>query len=428
MRLFWKKKELEKKENPVGSVLFSTPYYISPFQGEQTIPYVNEGYRGNPTVRRCVDLIAKSAANIGIELCKYSKNGTREEVYNHPALELLYKPNKLQNKTQFLMQLFVDELTTGNAFVIAGGLDKKPVDLWRLDPTRMSIKPANTGLPESYRFTGANGEQRSFPSNPITAESQVFHYFQPSQNNPLFGETVMRSCATWVDISNDGAKWNAGLLQNGAQPSGALRMETAPSVEQMTKLREVLESRQSSPRNAGKPMILSKGTEWIEMGKSPKDMDFNATLNYADRKIADAYGVPFPLISPDAATFANMDTARESLYEDVIIPYFNSFLERFGSWLLSKFPGSEGLCFEADYDDIPAFEDKRARKQERLIKAIEGRLITTNEAREAMQEEPVEGGDIILVPSGLIPMSVAVDETLSSDNATIDAALNAPST
>jgi HK97 family phage portal protein len=293
-----------------------------------------------------------------------------------------------------------------------------------MSPLNIEILPADTGLVKSYRYRGMNGGFKDFPSNPVTGDSQVFHYYNPTYEDAFWGEPKAKAAATWLDASNEGAKWNTALLQNGAQPSGALYVEGELTTEQKSKLRETWEARYSGARNAGMPLVMSSKMKWEEMGKTPKDMDFQATLNYADRKIADAFGIPFPLISPDAATFANQETARESVYEDVIIPYFNTFLERFGDWLLSKYPDTKGMALKADYDDIPAFEDKRARKYDRAVKAVQDGLLSINEAREMFDYEPVEGGDVILVNAGKIPLTVAADDSLTTDDNKIDAALN----
>jgi hypothetical protein len=57
-----------------------------------------------------------------------------------------------------------------------------------------------------------------------------------------------------------------------------------------------------------------------------------------------------------------------------------------------------------DIDSVAALEPRRA---ERNTKLDTMQSISTNEKRQAMGYEPVDGGDVLLVNSGLIPLEMA---------------------
>ena len=98
-----------------------------------------------------------------------------------------------------------------------------------------------------------------------------------------------------------------------------------------------------------------------------------------------------PLIDNDASTFNNLEQAKERFYTDTVLPLFNEFLSQFGAWLLPFY--SEGLKFQVNEDKIGALEGVRTRLFDRMLKAVQSGVLTTDEAREAMGYDPL-GDDV----------------------------------
>jgi HK97 family phage portal protein len=284
--------------------------------------------------------------------------------------------------------------------------------LWRGNPVNLVINKGATGLPISYAYEVSTGK-KVFPVDQKTGLSDVFHFYNPSLDDDWLGDSPMRPARAWIDAAREGAEWNAALLENSGRPSGGLEYAgTVPlNEEQKSSLKEQLTAKHSGAKNSGKPMLLQGGLKWVQMGLSPIDMDFGNTLNYADRKIADVYGVPFPLVSPDAATNSNIETATESLYEDVIIPFMESFLDSFSNWLLPRFAGMEGAYLAIDYNSISAYEGKNERKANRVAKLANDGLIKIDEARQEIGlNELEEGGDTVYINSGRVPLGFDLPE------------------
>ncbi len=400
---------LEQKENPVGTLIVGVKEYHTKLVKYKD--YADFGYYAVPTVARCVDMLSNSAANIKLELKKVGKDGKDEDVpnaANHPIMKLLARPNPKLGQAKFFASLFKDNYVYGNLFCMADTTASNvPTELWRAQPIKMGIIKGDKGLPTAYEYEAANGK-RKFPVD-MKGKSSVFHFYNTSLDDDWYGDSPMRPCRTWIDSAREAGEWNTSLLENSGRPSGALKYTgtTALSEEQKAALREQLESKYTGAKNTGKPLLLSGGMEWEQISLSPQEMDFLAGLNYADRKIADNYGIPFPLLSPDAATFSNMDTARESLFEDTIIPFLESFIETFSNWLIPMFPNTEGLKLCIDYSSISAYEAKNQRKTDRLKSLTDSSIITINEAREEIgYEDLAEGGDVPYINAGRVPLGM----------------------
>lgn len=409
---FFKRKH-ETKENPVAKLLFTGATYTSSFTTLQD--FIDAAFEKNPTVSEVVTMIASGAASVKIKLKRRMGEEEPEEVKDHPVLSLLDRPNPTQTRKEFFEQSFTARLVTGNAFLISSQLNptSPPVELWNLLTSAVSIKPGETGIPAAYKFQSVRG-MMEFPVNPINGQSPIYHSKNVQLKNDLFGMPPLKSGAVWVDVSNEGGEWNASLLANGASPSGILKKTTTGvwTDQQYKQIKDRWESNHQGTKNAGIPMIL-EGMDWVQMGFNPKDMDFERTMNYSDKKICGIYRVPYVLLSPDASTFNNVQNARRILWEDVIAPFLNNFLDSFDNWLLPKYKNTEDMYFEADYSCVPAYQAMEAEKAERVINMRDKGIITINEAREMLGLDKVEApeADEIYIQSSQIPLTT--DNTLT---------------
>ena len=333
--------------------------------------YIKEGYQLNAVVYRCVREIADNCANISIEL---HQGDTILET--HSVLDLLKSPNPMQGYDDFIKNIFTDYLTTGE-MAIYGSSEDRPVELWPLNPTEIEVKPGSGRIPKAYVHK-VNGNETRIPVDPLTARSQLYFMKMYNPSNHWRGQSPLMAAGLAGDTHNAGNKWNYKLLKNSARPSGILEFQGGePDQNTLDRLTEFFKARYQGEENAGKIPITFGGAKWTPVDTNPRDMDFLNTMQEMAKMIAMAYGIPLPLIANDAATFNNMENARERLYTDTIIPLFNSFLDAFGKWLLPAY--GDDLSLKINMDDLPALEGARARKYDRAIKAKQAGVLTVDE-------------------------------------------------
>lgn len=410
---------LEKKEVAIANSIYMSSYDGTLTNSKQFQEYQAEGYATNPIIYRCVQEISTNAARVG--LCMVDKEG--EVIYEHPVLDLLNRPSPVASREKFFKQLFVDKLTVGNAYTLGTGPESGPPKmLFRLDPKDISVrKPKLGNVPTAYVFKPHTKDEKVFEVDELTGASQVMHDFTVNPLDQFIGLPPLAIGAISGDIVNYGLEWNKSLLRNSGTPSGYLKTKSKLDDNQYNRLKEFASRVFAGRNNAGRVQVLSGDLEWQETSKTPRDMDFKESLSKADMYIAMTYGVPLPLISNDAATFNNVELAQEKLYEDTIIPFLDEFLNTLNNYLLPKFDETK---YKIAYklDDVPALEAKRARKFERITKAVDSGIISRDEAREAMDYEPMGGhAEELLVPSGLIPINFGFEDESTADDPNLDA-------
>jgi len=316
-----------------------------------------EGYQQNVIAYRAINLVAKAVASVPFVVFKGS-----DRLEAHALEALLSRPNPRLKGENFLYNLVGYHLIAGNAYAFAAGPEgRAPKELWLLRPDTMSVVEGSDGLPAGYEQQVAGKKQR------YDAES-IFHWKSFNPLSDWYGMAPLEAAAMAVDAHNESSRWNLALIQNGGTPSGVLYQEDAenPLTEaQYRALKDQVEHQYTGALNAGRPLLLEGGLKWQDMGLSPKDMDWTAAKNMNAREIAQAFGVPPQMLGiPDAQTYSNYTEARQSLWEDTIIPMTRDIAAELTGWLGPMF--GEGLSLKPDLDDVPALEAKRAAKFERI--------------------------------------------------------------
>lgn len=136
-----------------------------------------------------------------------------------------------------------------------------------------------------------------------------------------------------------------------------------------------------------------------------RDAEFLGGKTSAKMDICECLDVPTQLLGiGDNSTYANYEQARASFYEDSAIPLLNSFLSSLNRWIGWRvgLQPTDILC--VDVDSVAALEPRRADRN-KVMDTLQS--ISTNEKRLAMGYEAVDGGDVLLVNSSLIPLDMA---------------------
>lgn len=391
------------KANPAGGVMVSGLNMSTPGNRDARV-HLREGYQLNVVVYRCINQISRAAASVELEVVRRRLNGEEEVLENHPLLSLLKRPNPRQTWAQFLHNLLVDWRSTGEYFIlkVQNSPNQLPRELWLLPPQNMDVKAGKGGLPSAYEYRGQTGIMR-FEVDEVSGQSAIMHNMDYNPLNNWRGQSPLEAAGLSVDIHNHGLIWNRALLKNGARPSGALTFPGTVNDTSFSLMREEMDLLFSGSVNAARPMLLEGGMQWQEMGTNPKDMDFINSLKNSAEMVASALGVPFALVSPDSATYSNMETANLMLYEGTVLPLLGSALEAFNNDFAQALKNGERL--RVNEDSISALEPRRKQKSDRLGTLAEKGILSRDEVRQELGYTARGGfADELFVGAGLIPI------------------------
>ena len=362
--------------------------------------FAREGYSQNVIVYHAIRKIAQAIASVPL----YVQSRTGEELPRHPVLALLQRPNDMQSQQAFVEALVTARLTTGNAYLERVMVGTAPRELYSLRPERMAVI-ASTGssTPSGYEYQGEVGRIRW----DVDARGlcDIAHWRATSLTSDWYGLSPLEACAYAIDQHQQAMVYMQALLQNGAAPSGALKVPATTSLteEQFTRLKEQIADKYEGAKNAGRALLLEGGMDWSPMGFAPRDVGVAAVRDAAARDIALALGVPPVLLNiPGDSTYSNFAEARLSFWEDTVIPLLFSLRDLLNVWLMPLY--RDGAQLAVDIDALPVMADKRHRLWEMAERST---ITTLNERREMLGYGPAVGGDEIYISSAMMPLSLA---------------------
>ena len=399
-------------------------------------------YQENSVIFAAVDIIAQEFARIA-PIVRDLESG--EIVPDHPILALLKKPNPYDTEDSFLSAWARNFLITGNAFLTANGDVKiAPIQLFARLSGDVNVMASETdGFPLRYEVSsgGASSEVHYDRVNTMqlfTAEEVdrfgLFRFYA----SRLEGEGVpdlellhTRNYNPNVSVSNSvglsklssvfyeacqldqGNVHNLSLLRRGARPTAILSESDDSSFtdDQMEQLKSQINNLYTSAENAGRPLFLPRGLLFKEFSVSNKDMDYLALRTASSNAVYNAFRVPLALMSTESMTLDNFREAKLFLYDNAVIPLADLLYGELTNFLIPRYGEDPFLTrVTIDMETIPALEPRRLNK----VKSMKDLgIFTTNELRQELGREDVDGGDVV-------PETAPAPQTFAASNTGVE--------
>ena len=342
----------------------------------------------------CTDKIADSVAGVQLKLMRYSNKGEDVEVFDHPALNLLNKPNPYQSGRNFKYSTISHEELTGNAYWLKD-VAQNPKVLIPLNPKYVTPVISKDGTTiERYKY------REGQISKDIPVEL-IYHLRYPNPGSFLLGRGTVEPIAEWVDVDNYATEFNRKFFINGASFGGFIESEASTKQAQEL-IRIGVENMHKGVRNAHKIGILPKGAKFNESKMTPKDMEFSEADNRFRDKILAAFGVPKSVVGiVEDVNRANAESSNYVFMAFTVKPKLDRLIDFLNEFYLPEFGATTNLYFT--YVD-PTPENQQILLEENKAAGAGAAWETVNEIRAKKGKEPVAGGDVILVPFNLTPI------------------------
>ena len=358
--------------------------------------FAREGYAGNELVFACIREIATSTAEA--TLCLYDAN--HEKIDNAPLAQLVAEPAEGMTQYEFLENLITHLQIAGNAYVLKERARVGVVSLMLLRPDRMEVIP---GGGYSYEV---GGKKYMIPAEDIG------HLKFPNPNNDFYGLSPLQVLAKQVNLDTDATTFTKAFFNNAGVPSGILKLRRKLShQDEADRLRAAWRGQFQGNKNWHRIAILDEDASYEKMGSTLGEMEIPSLRNLSESRICSALGVPAILVGANIglqrSTFSNYAEARESFWEETLLPLYRR-IEQFMVGLLEpEFPRERGYL-EFDFSEVRALqEDEDAMVNRQLVRSqIASQLITAGFTPEAALQ--AAGIEDELEHTGFLPTSLSV--------------------
>lgn len=333
------------------------------------------------------------------------------------AIKIINKPNKYQTKNQFLRTLETFIQVYGTAFVYK----VKPIGFNKI--SGLIIIPNNC-LTVSYNK----------PSNILSNNANLIRYYSIT----IFGETFMiqnEDVNLIYEIQDSSVNLTNGhefeaksridalrkpienivgslesrnhlIIKRGAD--GMISPEKQDATSQA--LTDVTEIQKSYEKygllsNQYHTYLAPIAMKYTKFGMNVRDLGLFDGENADHRTIAEAYGVPIPLLGlPDTTKFNTYKEAKIEFYEETITSDAEIISQAFDVIFDSE---KNGYRFYFDYSNLEFMQKSEKDKADGLNSLIDAYMklyqqgnITRNEYLTAIGQNAIEGGDTYVTEAG----------------------------
>jgi len=345
----------------------------------------------------CVSRIGHSVADVKLRLYtgKVGRDGTkeREELHDHPLLDLLDHANPLQTGYEFRMesQFYMDLVGNSFWYVVPNALGT-PVQLWNIPPCYMHP------VPDAKQFISGWVMDTGTVKVPFGRDEVIWNHY-PDPDNPYWGIAPAQSIAIALQTEIYAGKWNRNYFYNDAALGTTIIYPEAINDDEYQRLKSQWRERHQGLSKAHSVAVLSGNARVERATISQRDMDFWRLRKINKEDILGAYGMPLSVMGiTENVNRANAESGEYVFARWTVKPRLTLLTGKMTEELAPRFDAS----LEVGFDD-PTPKD-RIQLQSETDSGLNAGRLTINEARQKMGDPPIDGADVLLILAGKVPV------------------------
>lgn len=349
-----------------------------------------------------VRILSETVAHLPFPVYKRLERG-KERDHRHPLYEVLQnQANPHMTAFSFRETMMQHLLLWGNAFAeIQHNGRGEVVALWPLLPDKVEIIERQDRKGLEYGYHKPDGTPVILPSNKVLhIPGMGYDGFQGYAPLKMAKESIGMGLAT--------EQYGATFFKNGGQPSGVLEHPNALNDEGSRRMREDWERLHNGLTNAHRVAILEQGTKYAQIGIPPEQAQFLETRKFQTNEIARFFRVPPHMLGDlERSTFSNIEQQSIDFVTHSITPWLKRWEQSVRMQLLSK---ESKKTHMAEFVLEGLMRGDTNNRYQAYAQARQNGWMSANDIRELENMNPVEGGDVYLIPVNMTPADKVYDQ------------------
>jgi HK97 family phage portal protein len=360
-----------------------------------------------PAVYACVMAISRAISQCYPVHRRLGDNGSVVTVETSAAYRTLRNPNSYQVTPGFLLNLVATALFDGESFALGRRNDRNEIVELHILP-RGGCSPIVDPDTKTIFYSVGASPLVDGGADFVVPARDVLHLRFHTPRHPLIGESPIRAAALAIGINVALSQNQAAFFNRMNRPSGVLSTDATLTREQMVTLRAAFEE-QSKKWAAGGMPILSSGLKFQALGVTSQDAQLVEAQRMSLQDICRCFGVPPAMIGEmSQATLSNAESMIHSFMSISLGSYLEHIERAFDR--LFGLPNTEFI----ELDTSALLRTDFAGRIDGLTKAIQGGLITPDEARAREGMGPVDGGAVAYMQRQMTPID-KISEILEAE-------------
>jgi HK97 family phage portal protein len=320
----------------------------------------------------------------------YTDTKQLEEVFSHPLLDILERPNVMTTglEQRKACQVYVD--LCGEMFLlILREKNLQPAMLEIISPSDIVELPSKNN---SFKYKmSVNGSQQSVDPNDIL---KIIDFNPKDPRGRGFG--IAQALADELDTDESAALLTRNVFRSGGLPPWMMGVEGADA-DEIARAAAQFNNRHLGAEKSGAIWWHNGKLNAVKLGHDFKELAITDLRKFERDAIVSVYGCPPEILGlVDNSNRATIEQATVIMAQQVVIPRLEIWRLLFQHWLLPQYKGGENLVIAYD-DPTPESEMRQLEKMRSSPQSF-----TVAEWRGfAGYDTRGDSDDVHLVPAGL---------------------------
>ena len=356
------------------------------------------------TVYTCIRIRAETLAKLPLKIYR-EQEGKRKQAdhYLYPLLKL--RPNPYMSPTDFWKCLETQRHIYGNSYAyldVAG--TGRIIGMYPFDSSRMRIYVDDMGLLSSknsvwYVYTDNTGKQYKLRADELL-------HFKGLSTNGLAGMSTIETLRIGIENAKASSTFLNNSYKNGMQTAGIIQFVGDLSKQAQTTFREKFEEMSSGLSNANRVSMLPIGYQYQSTALKLTDAQFLENSKLGIQQLTAAFGIKLHQVNYlEKSSYASTAEANREFYIDTLMADLKMYEDELGYKIFTDREIAQGFYPKFNADVIMRGDTKT--RYEAYAQAIQSGFKTPNEIRSLEEDEPLPGGDKLLVNGSMVPIEEA---------------------
>lgn len=346
------------------------------------------------------------------EVCvrRKKKDGTYEEVPNHPIIDLLMNPNPWYDYRTLMSGWVISEMagrfgmsyTYKHRSALGKVVGLEYIPHFSVNPLTL---PGSPNFIDYYQLSVGGGYLKLDPQSIL---AQRYGPINPMLPQVSYGPLE----AVLMEISTDkqAANYTGALLKNvGVTPhmiSPSVKnidgIEVTFTETQIAQLQSSFEERITGD-NRGRPLISPLPIDVKDLSFSPNDMNLEGIRNITEERICAVLRIPPGTLNlgtgiENQNNRATAEAIAKQAARDFVVPYYKRKASQLSFDLIPEL-GAPGEEVYFKYENIASLQEDEAEVTKRNVLACGGPYLTVNEVRKLNNYPAIDGEEFDTVRS-----------------------------
>jgi HK97 family phage portal protein len=306
-----------------------------------------------------------------------------------PYWQVIRRPNRYQNRIQFIKHWLLCKLLHGNAYALKGDFDQRGIctALYLLDPRAVRARVTDDGevyysVPRSLLAQLPNGAS-------AIPQRFIIHDRGPTLWDPLCGVSPMVAAALSGTLGLKIQQQSAAFFGNMSRPSGIITGPNRIPQDEALRLKTGWQENYSGLR-VGQTAVLGDGLTYQAMSMAAEASQLAEQLGISAVEVATAFGMPAYMVNQGAMpTNNNVEALQIQYYSRAL----QTNIEDIELLLTEGLGVPDGYSYQFNLDGLQRMDS--SSQMDVLTKGVRGMVLKPNEARAKLNRRGVKGGDTV---------------------------------